>query len=136
MKRIATAIMLSGLATLAQAQTFTDVATVVRSEPKFNTAYTRQCRTVTVTENNAGLGTVIGGVAGGIIGNQVGKGSGKDAATIVGAMVGAGVGNRIGSDQHNQQTREVCENVPTQVQSGRIVTFNYQGQLFTVQFDR
>lgn len=131
--KILIAIALFFASSVAQAQ---EVATVVRVEPKFVTVHQRQCQQMSVTEDNSGLGTVIGGVAGGIIGHQVGKGTGKDVATVLGAVTGAAVGNRIGQDQRNSDLREVCSMIPVQMQRGRVVTFNYQGQIFSVQFDR
>ncbi len=113
-----------------------EVATVVRVEPRFVTVQQRQCQQVSVIEDNSGIGTVIGGVAGGIIGNQIGKGTGRDVATIAGAVIGGSVGNRVGRDQRDTEFREVCNVIPVQTQRGRVVTFNYQGQIFSVQFDR
>ncbi len=113
-----------------------DAARVVSVQPRYITVQQQQCQQVQVREDNSGVGTVIGAVAGGIIGNQVGGGSGKTAATIAGTVVGGAVGNRIGSDQANTVTRQECRNVPVQVQQGRIVTFDYQGNVFTVTFER
>jgi uncharacterized protein YcfJ len=113
-----------------------DAAVVVKTEPRYITTYQKRCRQVQVQENNSSVGTVIGAVAGGIIGHQVGKGSGKDAATIAGTIVGGAVGNRIGSDQQNSTVKEQCDTVPVSVANGRTVTFNYQGTLFTVTFDK
>lgn len=112
-----------------------DVAQVVRVEPRFVTVQQRQCHQVEVqVQDNNAAGIIIGGVAGGIIGNQVGKGSGRDAATALGAVTGAIVGNNLSNRGTQTQIREECRIVPVQVQQGRIITFNYQGNLFTHTF--
>jgi uncharacterized protein YcfJ len=110
-------------------------AEVIRVEPRMVTKQHLHCQEVQVRTDNSGVGTVIGGVAGGIIGNQVGKGSGRDAATVAGAVVGGIVGNRIGQDQGNYITRQHCSTVPVTVQQGEIVTFRYQGRIFTYTFE-
>jgi len=125
MKKILVGLLLSSSAAMAQ-----DVY-VVSVQPRFTTVYQQQCQTVSVREDNSGVGTVIGLIAGGIIGNQVGGGSGRDIATVIGAGVGASVGNRIGQDQISGGQRQVCQNVPMTVQSGETVTFNYRGRVFT-----
>lgn len=112
-----------------------DVATVVNVQPRYATRYQRECTTERVQTNNGNLGTVIGGVTGGIIGNQVGNGTGRDVATVLGAVIGAGVGNRIGEDQRNYEYRETCRNVPISRQIGEVVTFDYKGRRFTMNFD-
>ncbi len=112
-----------------------DVAQVVRVEPRFVTVQQRQCYQVEVqVQDNNAAGIIIGGVAGGIIGNQVGKGSGRDAATALGAVTGAIVGNNLSNRGTQTQLREECRMVPVQVQQGRIVTFNYQGSIFSQTF--
>ena len=129
-------IFAASLSLLSAAAAAAEVAQVIRVEPRMVTVQQQQCQQVQAREDNSGVGTVIGAVAGGIIGNQVGGGSGKTAATIAGTVVGGAVGNRIGSDQANTVTRQECRTVPVTVQQGRIVTFNYQGQIFTQTFDR
>lgn len=112
-----------------------DIAHVVRVEPRYVTIQQRQCQQIEVqVQDNNAAGIIIGGVAGGIIGNQVGKGSGRDAATALGAVTGAIVGNNLSNRGTQTQIREECRIVPVQVQQGRIVTFNYQGNLFTHTF--
>lgn len=129
-------IFAASLSLLPMSVLSAEVARVIRVEPRMVTVQQQQCQQVQVREDNSGLGTVIGAVAGGIIGNQVGGGSGKTAATIAGTVVGGAVGNRVGSDQANTVTRQECRTVPVTVQQGRIVTFSYQGQVFTQTFDR
>jgi uncharacterized protein YcfJ len=119
-------------ATPAFAQQF---AEVIRVEPRMVILQQQQCQEIQVRRDNSGVGTVIGGVAGGIIGNQVGKGSGNTAATVAGAVVGGMVGNRIGQDQANYETRQQCTIMPVQVQRGEIVTFRYNGRVFTQTFE-
>lgn len=111
-----------------------DVAHVIRIEPRYVTVNQQRCEQVVVREDNSTAGTIIGGVAGGIIGHQVGKGTGRDVATVLGAVTGAAVGNSIGNQQAQNSTRTVCQYVPTQVQQGKIVTFQYQGVMFTQTF--
>jgi uncharacterized protein YcfJ len=112
-----------------------DHAKVIRSVPRYATVYHQHCRTEQVATDNSGVGTVIGGVAGGILGNQVGGGSGKDVATVLGAVVGASVGNRIGQDQVNVENRNICQQIPTSVQVGEVVTFLYKGKTFSVNIN-
>ncbi len=129
--KIGTTICLSFVASTATAQ---DVARVVGTQPTYETVYERVCRQVTVQTDNKDEGTVVGAITGGIVGNQVGNGSGKDVATLLGAIIGANVGNRIGSDQKNTVTQQRCEDRPVQRQNGEVVTFEYKGQRFSVQF--
>jgi uncharacterized protein YcfJ len=110
-------------------------AEVVRVEPRMVTVQQQQCQEIVVRSDNSGVGTVIGGVTGGIVGNQVGKGSGRDAATIAGVVIGGMVGNRIGQDQAEYTTRQQCTLTPVQVQRGEIVTFRYNGRIFTQTFE-
>jgi uncharacterized protein YcfJ len=129
MKKLLFGMLFASGAALAQ-----DVH-VISVQPRFSTVYQQQCQTVSVREDNSGVGTLIGAVAGGIIGNQVGGGSGRDIATVIGAGVGASVGNRIGQDQVSNAQRQVCQNVPIIVQSGETVTFSYKGRVFTHIFN-
>jgi uncharacterized protein YcfJ len=118
--------------TLALAQQFAEVVSV---QPRMVTIQQQQCQEVVVRSDNSGVGTVIGGVTGGIVGNQVGGGSGKDVATIAGVVIGGMVGNRIGQDQANYTTRTQCTMTPVQVQRGEIVTFRYNGRIFSQTFE-
>jgi uncharacterized protein YcfJ len=130
MKKMLTIALFVPAVSLAQSY-----AEVIRVEPRYVVTQHMQCQEIQVRTDNSGVGTVIGGVAGGIIGNQVGKGSGRDAATVAGAVVGGMVGNRIGQDQGSYVTRQQCFTVPQSVQRGEIVTFRYQGRIFTQTFD-
>jgi uncharacterized protein YcfJ len=113
-----------------------DSARVIRSEPRYVTTHHQECHDVWMSSNNSSSGAVVGAIAGGILGNQVGEGRGRDAATVLGAIVGANVGERMGQDQQNLTSRRECRLVPVTVQRGRIVTFEYQGNLFSVTLDR
>jgi uncharacterized protein YcfJ len=128
-KFLAAAFLLPGI---ALAQQFAEVVSV---QPRMVTVQQQQCQEIVVRSDNSGVGTVIGGVTGGIVGNQVGGGSGKDAATVAGVIIGGMVGNRIGQDQANYQTRQQCTITPVQIQRGEIVTFRYNGRLFTQTFE-
>lgn len=130
MKNILATVLLLGT-TLAHSQE----VYVVSVQPRYSTVYQQQCQITSVTENNSGVGTLIGAVAGGIIGNQVGGGTGKDIATVIGAGVGASVGNRIGQDQVTSSQRQICKQVPVTMHSGDLVTFNYRGRVFTQVFN-
>jgi uncharacterized protein YcfJ len=111
------------------------VAQVIRVEPRYVTVQQRQCQQYEVQgQDNSAAGTIIGGLAGGIIGNQVGSGRGREAATAIGAVTGAIVGNNLSARDSQPQVRESCRVVPTTVQQGRVVTFNYQGHVFSQAF--
>lgn len=136
MKRVI--VLVGFVATNAFAQNMPpqDVAYVVGVQPRMVTIQQQQCRQVTEQrEDHSTAGAIMGGIAGGILGNQVGKGSGKTVATAGGAVAGALAGNYLGQGGP-AQTRTVCDMVPMQVQQGRIVTFNYQGRIFSQQFDQ
>jgi len=128
MKKVVFGLLLVSGAVLAQ-----DVY-VVSTQPRFVTVQQQQCRQVNVTENNSGVGTVLGAVAGGVIGRQIGGGVGRDVATVLGTGIGASVGQRIGQDQQQTVSRQVCDMVPVTIQQGETVTFNYRGRVFTQVF--
>ena len=67
--------MLFGLLLVSGAVLAQDVY-VVGAQPRYVTVQQQQCHVVNVTENNSGIGTVLGAVAGGVIGHQVGRGLG------------------------------------------------------------
>ncbi|NDC71299.1 MAG: glycine zipper 2TM domain-containing protein [Betaproteobacteria bacterium] len=78
-------------------------------------------------------GAVAGSVIGAALGNQVGRGDGKTVATAVGAVLGS----QLGAQQpqaSGYELRNVCNNVPVQIQQGEIVTFEYRGRRFSHQF--
>ncbi|TFY96791.1 glycine zipper 2TM domain-containing protein [Ramlibacter rhizophilus] len=154
MNRYATvlALLATGSAAVAQAQTFVDQARVQRVEPQYEnvTVPRQECTTQWVTEPRAaGTGNVvrdyapalIGGVAGAALGRQVGKGSGRDIATVVGAVAGAYAGNSYGQGalwgqqqpQYEQRQVQQCHTV-NDVQrrlSGYRVHYDYRGQQHT-----
>ncbi|MES2206528.1 MAG: glycine zipper 2TM domain-containing protein [Pseudomonadota bacterium] len=158
MKRysVLTALLFSGLATLAHAERpydFTDTARVISVRPIYERAAhpRRECWDEEVSERQSRRsgdrdlgGTVIGGIAGGLLGSQVGKGNGKTAAAAVGAVTGAVVGDRIASDDRDggdryrsrsvQRCREVAEE--REEVSGYTVKYQYNGRNFTTRMDR
>lgn len=87
--------------------------------------------------------TIVGAIVGGAIGNQFGNGDGKDAMTVLGAIVGADIANKKGSKQiigYEQQqqchTKVVYVNVEQRVYSHSTITFNSNGQTYTLQFQK
>jgi len=137
------------------AAAYDDSARVINVQPKYVTSYTKQCHIeqvpVTRTAPQGGVfgGTgaalkgdgdaLAGAIIGGVIGNQFGKGDGKKAATVAGVIIGSNMANGTANAQGGTYTeyvnREVCRNIPQQVQRGEIVTFSYRGRQFTVTFD-
>jgi uncharacterized protein YcfJ len=112
-------------------------AEVIRVEPKMVTTHQQQCQEVVVqVPGNSGnaAGGVLGAIAGAAIGNQVGGGSGKDIATVVGGIVGYQVG-RGEPTAATTERRVQCTMTPVQVQRGEIVTFRYNGRIFTHTFE-
>ena len=144
-----------GILFASTAQAYNDAAQVVNVQPRYVTTHTRQCYVeqvpVTRTAPQGGVfdGTgaalkgdgdaLAGAIIGGVIGNQFGKGDGKKAATVAGVIIGSNMANGTANAQGGSYTeyvsREVCRNVPQQVQRGEIVTFAYKGRQFTVTFD-
>ena len=119
---------------LALAQQF---AEVVRVELRMVTTQQQQCQEVLVqVPGNSGnqAGGVLGAIAGAAIGNQVGGGSGKDIATVVGGVVGYQVGKGEPTAPTTER-RVQCTLTPVQVQRGEIVTFRYNGRVFTQTFE-
>lgn len=151
MKKIA--LVLAMISSSAMA--YDDTARVINVQPKYVTNYTKQCHIeqvpVTRTAPQGGVfdGTgaalkgdgdaLAGAIIGGVIGSQIGKGDGKKAATVAGVIIGSnmanGTANAHGGTYTEYVNREVCRNVPQQVQRGEIVTFSYRGRQFTVTFD-
>jgi uncharacterized protein YcfJ len=125
---------LAFLPALAVAQQY---AEVVRVEPRMVTTQQQQCQEVLVqvpgSSGNA-AGGVLGAIAGAAIGNQVGGGSGKDIATVVGGVVGYQVG-RGEATAPTTERRVQCTMTPVTVQRGEIVTFRYNGRIFTQTFE-
>ncbi|NDH32100.1 MAG: glycine zipper 2TM domain-containing protein, partial [Betaproteobacteria bacterium] len=78
-------------------------------------------------------GAVVGGVIGAALGNQIGRGDGKTVATAVGAVLGSQMGSQP-AQATGYEIRNVCNNVPVQIQQGEIVTFEYRGRRFSQVF--
>ena len=118
-----------------KAQTL-DAASVVARQPNFVTVMQQQCQQVQVpvqgTAPNVG-GGVVGGVIGAALGNQIGRGDGKTVATAVGAVLGSQLGSQP-AQASGYELRQVCNNVPVQIQQGEIVTFEYRGRRFSHAF--
>ena len=132
MKRFLAAFLLVPGLVLAQ-----QWAEVVRVEPRIVTTQQQQCQEVLVqvpggSGNTAG--GVLGAIAGAAIGNQVGGGSGKDIATVVGGVVGYQVGKGEATAPTTER-RVQCTMTPIQVQRGEIVTFRYNGRIFSHTFE-
>lgn len=110
-----------------------DFATVIGRRPNMVTVQQQSCSTQEVLVNNNGNeGKVIGGLAGAAIGSTIG-GNHKDRLVggVVGALVGGAIGNEVSKGPVESQQRVVCRIVPTTVQQGELVTFQYMGRTFT-----
>ncbi|MBI3146808.1 MAG: glycine zipper 2TM domain-containing protein [Pseudogulbenkiania sp.] len=149
MKRMLISALLLAAGT-AQAMTFTDYATVLKSEPLYQTVNDDNCEPVNepaaapaatgglegmVTAENGGA--LLGGLVGGVLGHQVGGGRGKTAATIVGAIGGAMAGQQIarntqGTRQPATQHVSACRPSQREELTGYEVTYEYHGQRSTV----
>jgi len=106
---------------------------VVGTTPRYVTIYQKQCTVQDVLVDNSGASSIVGGVIGGVLGHQVGNGSGKTAATIAGAIIGSNVAKN--KSQQRIVSKELCEEIPIQVQKGETVTFEYNGRLFRHTFE-
>lgn len=148
MKRMLISALLLAAGT-AQAVTFTDYATVLKSEPRYQTVKDDNCEQVNeqaaapattgglegmVTAENGGA--LLGGLVGGVLGHQVGGGKGKTAATIVGAIGGAMAGQQIARNTQGTRpttaARTVCRPTQSEELAGYDVTYEYHGQRSTV----
>ncbi|WP_024300957.1 glycine zipper 2TM domain-containing protein [Pseudogulbenkiania sp. MAI-1] len=133
----------------AQAMTFTDYATVLKSEPRYENVKDDNCEQVNeqaaAPATTGGLGDVmtaenggalLGGIVGGVLGHQVGGGKGKTAATIVGAIGGAMAGQQIARNTQGTRptatTRTVCRPTQREELVGYDVTYEYRGKRSTV----
>jgi len=142
MKRILLIALLLAAAG-AEAATFTDYATVLRSDPQYGTV-TDNCAAPVqnggdiasavgglVTPENGGA--LLGGIVGGVLGNQVGGGRGRTAATIVGALGGAMAGRTIAQNRTGGQPQQVAQPCTShQAVTGYAVTYEYRGQRETM----
>jgi len=146
MKRILLIALLLAAAG-AEAATFTDYATVLRSDPQYGTV-TDNCAAPVQNTGDVGNavgglmtaengGSLLGGIVGGVLGHQVGGGRGKTVATIAGALGGAlagrtiaqGYGANAGQPQP-QPAPQACAS--RQVVTGYAVTYEYRGQRETM----
>jgi uncharacterized protein YcfJ len=139
MKKIVLALMLAPLS--AFAITTYEQAYVESVVPQVEQVRIQgQCRTITVTEQQAGQqgsdglgGAILGGVVGGLLGNQIGGGSGRHAATAAGAIAGTIVGGNMDRNSQGSQpvsrTRQVCDpDSWTTHTTGYLVTYEFKGQ--------
>lgn len=112
-----------------------DAAFVVARQANLVTVMQQQCQQVQVqTSSNPGVGgAVVGGVIGAALGNQIGRVDGKTVATAVGAVLGSQMGSQP-AQATGYEIRNVCNNVPVQIQQGEIVTFEYRGRRFSQVF--
>ena len=115
-------------------------ATVISEQPRIITVYQRQCELKEVLVEYDNRNGVLGGLIGAAIGTQIGGGSGREIATVVGAITGTNIArnrSRIWRSSSNRthgyrtEFRNICNDVPVQVESGKIVTFEYNGTVFT-----
>jgi uncharacterized protein YcfJ len=124
-------------ATGAHAETFTDYARVVRSEPIYDQVSTQSCRNVATSEvqeggNQTGA-SLIGGLVGGALGSRIGEGNGRTAATIAGAIGGTLVGNELATRPRVVNgTRRECRDVVHDEVTGYRVTYEYHGSRQTL----
>lgn len=90
------------------------------------------------------LPTVIGSLIGGAIGNQFGGGAGRKIFTAIGAIAGASVANGSSHRRHRHENdpyagynidQHECEPTTTQVHTGYLVTYRYDGRLYTSRME-
>lgn len=128
---LATSLVFVSAKTFAQ-----EYAVVVNVEPKHALVEQKHCTPVdphrVEIPTNTG-GAVLGAIGGAYIGNQIGKGSSKDITTAAGAVIGYNIG--AGSRSTESTPRQVCKNVVVHSQNGEVVTFEYRGRRFRVNFD-
>ena len=132
MKKFLAAFLLVPSLSLAQ-----QFAEVIRVEPRMVTTQQQQCQEVLVQAPGSSgnqAGGVLGAIAGAALGNQVGGGSGKDIATVVGGVVGYQVGKGEATAPTTER-RVQCTMTPVTVQRGEIVTFRYNGRIFSQTFE-
>lgn len=105
---IITAFILAS-ATLMSGCANTESRTVTSYEPPARVTYgvIDNIETIRSSNNEIGVGTVIGGVAGGILGHQVGGGTGKDVATVAGAVGGAVIGHQLEKQNRQQESYRI-----------------------------
>ena len=87
--------------------------------PEIRQGVIEQITPVTLSSNqNRGLGAVLGGAAGLGLGSLIGAGTGRDVAMVAGAIGGAIVGNQI---QRNNPETEPGQQIIVRTQSGVLV---------------
>ena len=113
-----------------------DEARIVNVQPRYITVQQQQCEQRTVQIDNSGQDAVIGGVIGGVAGNAISGRHNKALGTVLGGVAGAVIGNNVGEKDAHYEERTICRMVPVTIQQGSIVTFDYQGRIFTQTFER
>lgn len=157
---LATAALLLGLATQAQADNYRragpvyDYADVISSKAivRYVTVSTpvRECwddvEYYTVDNRPPGIGakTLVGAIIGGVVGHQFGSGRGNDAATVAGTLIGASIANQsaynragnYGPEQHSRAVKR-CSTQYRDHQEERIdgyeVVYRYNGQRYATR---
>lgn len=109
--------------------------TVVSEEPRMITVYQKQCELKPVVVDYRTSNGIVGGLLGAAVGSQVGGGSGRDIATVVGAITGTSIARARAERRERVEYRNICHETPVQVPAGKIVTFSYNGKLFTQVFE-
>lgn len=131
-KAIFTSLATTGLILASSMAHATSTLELVSVQPRMVTTLQQACQSVAVHRpaqyNQAGM--ILGTIAGAALGNQVGGGSGKAIATAAGAVLGGHYGR--GEPMHGGvEYQNVCNSVPVTHQKGEIVTFRYNGKLFS-----
>lgn len=106
---------------------------VISEVPNYVTIYHRQCDLQQVyVDRNYSRGTnILGTALGAFLGNQIGGGSGKDIATVVGGILGNNITSRNTYREPRLEYRNVCNDVPSVVQRGTLLTYSYKGKVYT-----
>ena len=102
---------------------------VISEVPRTVTIYQKQCELKQVLVDNQTRNGILGGLLGAAIGTQIGGGSGRDIATVVGAISGSNIARS--RTQERLEYRNICTEVPVTIEAGKIVTFEYNGTVFT-----
>lgn len=120
----------------AQAESFTDYARVVHSEPIYDQVSSQSCRNVATSDvqdgSNQTGASLIGGLVGGALGSRIGEGNGRTAATIAGAIGGTLVGHELSGPRVINGTRRECRDVVHDEVTGYRVTYEYRGNRQTL----
>lgn len=127
-------IALSLLATVAQAQTVTDVTKPVIQKTPYQVEVCQQQSTSGDRTGDALMGAIIGG----IIGNNVTKN--VDNGGAVGALLGGMAGHA--NSKATGGTRQVCRfetrynEEERVIYSHSVITFTYQGKTYSISFQK